>query len=240
MMMRTALQAALWLWLLPLPAAQQGAPTAAAPDTAAAQPPLPVSAVIPKDTKIELVSLEQVSSETAARSLRVRFAVANDVVVNRMIVVPAGTTATGIVTKVKRGIPNHQWAELRIHMEDVKVGEGLRLRLSPWVPAARHIDPGLVATCIALPILCLALKNLGDNGWGEDGPPKPDAEAGQQAVLPACVSFDFWVTSAKTIAATDSPLDDSGSTTLLNVACPKLQEGSRTNEDPELFRVLFR
>ncbi len=204
------------------------------------QPTLPAPVTIPKDTEIELVALEKVSSETATNRSHLRFVVAKDVVVDRITVVSAGTPVKGIVTKVKRGIPYHQGAELRIHMEDVRIDRNLRLRLSQWPPEARQGDWKDVATYIAFPTLYIALKHLQDDGWGEDGPPKPDAESGQQAVLPACVSFDFWVTFAKTIAATDLPLDKAGSTTPLNVACPQLRERPWIYGSPELYRVLFR
>jgi hypothetical protein len=65
-----------------------------------------ISAVsIPKDTKIELMPLESISSGTAVAGSPVRFAVAKDVMVDGVIAIRAGAPVTGIVTKVRPGVP---------------------------------------------------------------------------------------------------------------------------------------
>jgi hypothetical protein len=166
--------------------------------------------------------------------------VANDILADRVTVIQAGAPVTGTVTKVRRGVANHQWAELRIHIEDVPVGHSIKLRLSSWAPVGEHLDREDVEMWILFPIGALFLKHLVDDGWGLDGPPKPDAESGEQAVLPQCLSIDYWVVSAKSIPGRELRVDNADSTTPLDVACPRILERSRVYESLNLERVLFR
>src|ERR1017187_8034063 len=98
-MIRSMIQAALCLILCPLLTAQQISPPAALADAPQSFTPAPVTAAtyplpefvnIPKDTEIELISLEVVSSATATKGQLVRLALAKDVLVKGLVVIPKG------------------------------------------------------------------------------------------------------------------------------------------------------
>jgi hypothetical protein len=196
--------------------------------------------IVPKGTRIELVSLEAVSSETAARGSRIRFAVANDVAIRGVTVIRAGTPVFGTITKAKRGIANEQWPTLRIHVNGVRIGQGIDLPLSLWAPETDQSTWKYRAMCVPFFVVCLGLKNLEDNGWGEDGAPKPDQSSGQQASLPSCVVFDFWTATPVSVPPEALPSQTANSPSLAQIACHQLTDWSHAYEDPGLGRVFFR
>jgi hypothetical protein len=108
-MIRSLLQSAFCLCLSPLLVAQQTGQTAptlapAIPSQSPSATPTPAVVTIPEGTKIEIVPLENVSSEFAVAGSPVRFAVARNIVVNGVTVLHAGAPVTGTVTSVKRGV----------------------------------------------------------------------------------------------------------------------------------------
>jgi hypothetical protein len=222
-MIRKLLQSALCIALSPLLAAQQVTTT-----------------IVPKDTKIELVTQETVSTETATNGSQVRFAVANDVAINGVTLISAGTPVVGIITKAKRGIAYKQWPTLRIHVNEVRIGQSLRVPLSQWPPEIRQGNWKVRAACIPFFAFCLAMKNIQDNGWGEDGAPKPDEWAGQQAVLPSCVLIDFWTASAIAAPQKTLPQKAASSPFLTKAVCHEVTSWSEAYRDPGLGRVFFR
>lgn len=170
-MIRATLLSTLCLVLSPLLLAQKAVPTPA---------PSHPAVTISKGTKIELIAMESVSSETAIKGSTVRFAVANDISVNGLIVVWAGTPITGKVTKVRRGTAYRQWAVLKIRVNAVTLTNGSTLRLTRSRPRNRHsIAPKDIATCAALFPLCI----LAAFGATEDGNEKPGAHSNEQSVL---------------------------------------------------------
>jgi hypothetical protein len=198
------------------------------------------STIVPKGTEIELVSLETVSTETAAKGSRVRFAVAKDVAIRGLTVIRAGTPVMGVITKAERGIAYQQWPTLRIHVKEVRTREGLDLPLSPWAPVA---DPGawkFRAACVPLFLVCLALKNLENNGWGEDGAPKPDQSSGQQAVFPPCVVISIWTAAPVSVPTKALPMQATDSRSLAQLGCLRVTDLSHAYEDPNHGRVFFR
>jgi hypothetical protein len=222
-MIRKILHSALCLGLSPLLAAQQGT----------------TSIIVPNNTKIELLTLETVSTESEVKGSVVRFAVARDVAIDGVTVIHAGTPVTGIVTKANRGIAYEQWPTLRVHVKEARINQGLSLRLSQWpsdVTAGSWKDR---AHCAVFFVVCVALESLGNNGWGEDGAPKPDQWSGQQAVLPRCVAIDFWTVSATTISQSDlSP--KLASPTFARFDCVQVKSWPDAYQDPGLGRVFFR
>jgi hypothetical protein len=113
-MIRWLLQSTLCLILCPLLAAQQVAPPTAPADapqnlvptpTTAKPRPMPEFITIPGNTEIEFISLENVSSATATKGQSVRLAVAKDVLVKGLVVIPKGTLATGVVSQLTKGVP---------------------------------------------------------------------------------------------------------------------------------------
>lgn len=209
-MKRATLQSALCLVLSPLLVAQQAVPTPASPHAP--------SITIPKDTKIELIAMESISSETAIKGSTVRFEVANDISVNGLIVLWAGTPVTGKVTKVRRGTAYRQWAVLKIRVNAVTLTNGPTLRLTRSRPRNRHsIAPKDIATCAALFPLCI----LAALGATEDGNEKPSAHSDEQSVLSACSVWEFWTVKPITIPAQSTGGRSSTSTS--SVACVQTQ-----------------
>jgi len=122
-MMRKLLQSALCFILCPLLGAQQvpeaggtfESPQNPKPAPAAGAPyPLPEFITIPKDTEIEMISLEAVSSATATKGQLVRLAVAKDVLVKNLVVIPKGTPATGVVSRLTKGVPGKRNGYLQV------------------------------------------------------------------------------------------------------------------------------
>ena len=179
-MIHRFLPSALCIFLSPLLAAQQGA-----------------SVNIPKDTKIKLVSLERVSSKTAVRGTSVSFAIAEDVSIGGVLLLPAGTPVSGIVTKVVRGVAGKRPGFLRIRIREIAVAGNSPIRLTNSDPQYRQsrsdrFKEGSINTLetigavVLLPVeLPIAIgMSAGDNS-------KP---AGNDAVLPRCWSAEYWVT----------------------------------------------
>jgi hypothetical protein len=131
-MIRWLLQSTLCLILCPLLAAQQVAPPAPPADAPQNALPRPLSdfITIPQYTKIELISLEDVSSATATKGQFVRLAVANDVLVNGMIVIPKGTLASGVVSYVIKGAPGKRDGYLSVDPRIIFLNNGKTIKVS--------------------------------------------------------------------------------------------------------------
>ena len=84
---------------------------------------------IPKDTKIELVSLERVSSKAALRGATVRFAVARDVAIGGVLLLPAGTPVFETVTKVV-SVAGKRPGSLRIRIREIAIPGNSLIRLT--------------------------------------------------------------------------------------------------------------
>ncbi|MGA7245840.1 MAG: hypothetical protein WBX19_21840 [Terracidiphilus sp.] len=208
-MIRATLLSTLCLVLSPLLVAQQAVPTPA---------PSHPAVTISKGTKIELIAMESVSSETAIKGSTVRFAVANDISVNGLIVVWAGTPITDKVTKVRRGTAYRQWAVLKIRVNAVTLTNGSTLRLTRSRPRNRRsIAPKDIATCAALFPLCI----LAAFGATEDGNEKPGAHSNEQSVLSACSVWAFWTPKPITIPA--QSMGGRSSASASSVACAQRQ-----------------
>jgi hypothetical protein len=146
-MIRWMIQTVLCLFLSPLLAAQQVASPDAASTSSqqdqpvqqtAARPTLPEFITIPKNTKIELVALDSVSSATATVGSDIRLAVVNDVMVNGVTVIHAGTPVTGTITNVKRG--SHKMnrnGRVNIRARDLQSGKQIKVHLTDVSPVDR-------------------------------------------------------------------------------------------------------
>jgi len=138
-MIRWLLQSTLCLILCPLLAAQQVTPPAAPTDAPQSSTPAPVTAsfrplqdfiTIPQYTKIELISLEEVSSAIATKGQSVRLAVANDVLVNGMVVIPKGTLASGVVSYVIKGAPGKRDGYISVDPRILFLNNGKTIKMS--------------------------------------------------------------------------------------------------------------
>jgi hypothetical protein len=131
-MIARILQSTLCLCLSPLLVAQQvqqgSAPkTTTYPcETAPALRSLPALAAIPDNTKIKLGT---VSTGTPGDSIR--FAVVNDVVVDGVVRIPAGTWVDGVVSDTKRG--SHRLdrdGQVTVRARDLRSGKAIGVRLA--------------------------------------------------------------------------------------------------------------
>jgi hypothetical protein len=159
-MMKRLFQSALCLILCPLLAAQQVAPPAGAPQSSTPAPataaprPLPEFITIPKDTKIDFVSLEEVSSATAIKGQLVRFAMANDVLVNGLVVIPKGTLASGVVTHVTKGVPGIRDGSLWVSPRIIFLNNGKTIKVSDTIYGS-DIGPYWFAYTFLAPLMLL-------------------------------------------------------------------------------------
>jgi len=64
--------------------------------------------VVPKDTEINFVLLEPISSATATKGQLVRMAVAKDVIIHGVVAIPKGTLATEVVSHLRRAKPGRR------------------------------------------------------------------------------------------------------------------------------------
>jgi hypothetical protein len=129
-----------YLILCPLLAAQQLSPPAPAPATVSPHP-LQKFVTIRKDTEIELISLEGVSSATATKGQLVQLAVAKDLMVDGLVVIPKGTPATGVVSRLTKGVPGKRDGFLRVVPRMLLLNNGKTIKLSEYRSGENDCDP---------------------------------------------------------------------------------------------------
>jgi hypothetical protein len=173
-MIRRLLQFTLCLILCPLLAAEQVAPPSA-------PHPLPKSITVQKNTEIEFISLEAVSSATATKNQMVRLAVAKDVIINGSVAIPKGTLAMGKVHFAK-GIPGKQDGSLRIEPSTLTLGNGRRVKL--WESMYGEDDCANVGPCWVLWTLFAPIFLIGMVVERNDNP--EEIHEGKDVSIPAC------------------------------------------------------
>jgi hypothetical protein len=165
--------------------------------------------LIPKDTKIELVALEPVSSGNTNAGAAVRFAVVEDVVVDGVTVIHRGTFVNGTVTNVRRGSPTkHKWGYLRIKLSAMRIGKQGQLSLTGVYPMDRKTPATVLKSGLAnvgyaaldaaiLPFIVIYVvgdaidgKVNGTHPWGE-------------AELPLCYPTTVFVSSKLIVSNAD-------------------------------------
>jgi hypothetical protein len=138
-MIHWLLQSTFCIILCPLLVAHQVEPSDAPADVPQSSAPAPATAsphalsdfiTIPQYTKIELISLEEVSSATATKGQFVRLAVVNDVLVNGMVVIPKGTLASGVVSYVIKGAPGKRDGYLSVEPRIIFFNNGKTIKVS--------------------------------------------------------------------------------------------------------------
>jgi hypothetical protein len=198
-MIRGTLQSALCLCLSPLLVAQQAVDRQSARYNS--QPTMiPSEVIIPKGTRIELISLEYVSSASATDNSLVRFALAKDLVVNEVTVLGAGTPVEGRVSRVRRGVPYRQWGKLNIAIKQIQIGHHSHLRLTSSNPEPSESMVDELAMCL-ISAVCVAMVIAFAFSKGSQGKPAGD---GGQAVLPQCAGgWIFWTRSSFKVSDLD-------------------------------------
>lgn len=104
---------ALCLAFCPLLAAQQASEAPERFEGGVVPAPGPKS-IVPKHAKIKLILLETISSATASKGQSVRMAVAEDVSVNGIVVIPKGTPAIGVTDFVRKAVPGKKDGDVSI------------------------------------------------------------------------------------------------------------------------------
>ena len=128
--MRNFLLCATLIALLALqPASAQDTYKIPIPLPAATTTPASVRNVLADGTEIRFVLLDSISSATAVKGQPVRFAVAQDVIVNGIAVIPRGTQAEGVVTQVRKGIPDKHDGALQLEARKILLTDGTKLKL---------------------------------------------------------------------------------------------------------------
>jgi hypothetical protein len=188
---RKTLLSALCLCLALLLVAQQPVEPQSARYTSLPTAMFPDEVIIPKGTRIELVSLENVSSATAKENSLVRFALAKDLVVNEVTVLDAGTPVEGRVSRVRRGVPYSQWGALGITIKEIQIGNHSHVRLRSSDPEQSESMVDELAQCALIFPLCIAAIIAFSSG----GTRKPTGDD-EQAVLTPCVGWTFWTRSS--------------------------------------------
>jgi hypothetical protein len=193
-MIRWLLQSTLCLILCPLVAAQQVAPPAAPTD---ALHPIPEFVTIPKGTKIELVLLDPLSSATNKRGDSIRFAVAEDVIVNGIVAIPAGTPVAGIVTAVKKMIPRQSSGHIYFRPVSINLAGHNILLLSDevdWGLLPAVILAMVIAAPIVLPAITVRhLIKKKSNAAGKN------AKVTDDRIIPPCIPQNAYLKSATRI-----------------------------------------
>jgi len=194
---------------------------------------------VPKDTKIELVSLENTSSEFAFMGAPVRFAVAKDVVVNGVTVLHAGAPVKGAITEFKGGMAHRKWASLTIRVREIQISTGVDLRLTASHPEWRA-KPGDYLGCALVLPECIVLEILVKEGCREDSCPRGRDSDGQQALLPKCVSEEFWVKSAVTIPSAALDDEKAAASTYTPIPCARIVDRGTIFGQPGISFVEFK
>jgi len=91
----------------------------------ASDPTIPLK----KGTEVKLVLLDSLSSATDFKGLAVRMAVAEDVLVDGVVVIPRGTAAKGVVKSVAKAVPGKSDWRLEVMPQEIVLANGTRLGL---------------------------------------------------------------------------------------------------------------
>ena len=109
-MIRTTLQSVLCLCLAPMLVAQQAVSNE--PGTSVSTKAETVT--LRKGTVVALVLIDPVSSATAQKGQAVRLALAEDVIVNGVVVIRRGAPAVGVIKSVSKAVPGKHNGYLQI------------------------------------------------------------------------------------------------------------------------------
>lgn len=163
-------------------AAEAVAQDALPPQVSTQTPAAQHSVTLPRDFELSMTLLETVSSATATRGQVLRLAVAEDVVVDGLIVIPRGTPGAGVVARVQKGKPGKRDGYLIVKPAELTLADGTKVKLTESPTRNNGCDdigpcwefylivvPGIVlAAAVVLPLLPVmaAVKALSNHDHG--------------------------------------------------------------------------
>ena len=157
----------------------------------------------------------------------VSFAIAEDVSIGGVLLLPAGTPVSGIVTKVVRGVAGKRPGLLRIRIREIAVAGNSPIRLTNSDPEYRQsrsdrFNEGSINTLETIgAVVLLPLELPMAIGMSSGDNSKP---AGNDAVLPRCWSAEYWV-------AVSSPIEISSSLQTGGPGNSTVQDGCVTGQE---------
>lgn len=130
-------------------AAQSQTPRPVAPSL----PPVarPAFVTIPKGTKVCLKLMQTVSSATAQNGQNVQMTVANDIVIDGLVVLAKGSAATGILRHVKKAVPRKREGNVELNSAVVQITKRKKLKLgeNSWSVCGRSLRCWVEAPILA-------------------------------------------------------------------------------------------
>ena len=230
-MIRNLIRLFFCLCLPPLLIAQENASPQALNPTAAAGKEGYVT--IPRDSEVELVLLDRVTSETAAAGDTVRFAVAKDLVVNGVRVLRAGTPVPGVVVKARPAIAGKQDAELKVRVKQVPCGANRALPLTVFDPKYRQARgeafreasayllifvAGLALAIVLLPWFLFFLNGTRADARA-DATARAPKRGADQSLVPQCFVQSFFVESSLRVPIEEIPSASTETTAYFEGPC---------------------
>lgn len=162
--------------------------------------------MLPKNTGIEVVSLDPVSSASTKAGSQIRLRVSHDVVVQNVTTIRAGTLLTGTVTKVVAGSRrNHRNGQIKIRINRLELARGQSIQFTGKTPqerlAQKEDRKDMARILFALPLLPILLPwfvAMTIGMWNEGGKP-----IGNDVGMPKCFSFTAYTTGRLKVRAAD-------------------------------------
>jgi hypothetical protein len=231
-MLQKSLAAVLCLVLCPLLAAQRTLAPVATSDVPQTSVPalalnaphaLPEFVTIPKDTQIELMLLDPLSSATYKRGDPFRYAVAKDLIVDGIVAMPSGAPLAGVVTKATKAVPHKRYGDIDFRPTDIEVVEHHKLRLtdSPSGPSMTRKERRQMALIsLAVPIMApVGLVLLGVNaglGLVIEAIDKDPQKGKNDVKFPVCQGQTWYVKSKTRIRIADLPVAPAGAAAIFD------------------------
>jgi hypothetical protein len=213
-------QSVLFLILCPLLVAQQVTTSAVTSDAPQPSLPAPLTTAphslpefitIPKDKKIELVQLDSVSPSKSKRGDVIRYAVEEEVVVDGIVILHAGSIVLGVVTKATKAVPGKRDGDIDFEPRALEIGGHHKLHLTSSPPSppktrAERKDAvgkavGIIVTApLWIPIFPIFAVVYSIADWDNSGGP-PE---GKNAEINFCgFELPWYTKSATTVRVAD-------------------------------------
>ena len=183
-MMRKLLQAILCIILCPLLAARQVASSGQGPVGPESHPAAQSKGAtinLRRGNTVSLIRLETISSATAQVGQRVRFAVSEDVKVDGVIVIPKGTSASTVVTYVRKAIGGKRNGIVEDGPPSLILPDGSSIQLRNIIPPDSDAPGPIVILFVVL--LIGSLPYLFSNMFKAK---HPAPKRGNDEILPQC------------------------------------------------------